>query len=142
MPWPEPGGECLKDGAGPPVHVEDRIFVVIRPRATYCLCLPVNTYEGQATSKLDLAAQDHAAVVPLGGEAQLHEQEQPLTKSPMFVTIENENVSVDSMARINFAKVYTIEHGVRVQSIGRIVSDSIWQMEKYFTETLRLDQAT
>lgn len=137
--WPEPGGEAVKDQLGPPVFMKARRFVVIRPKATHCVCLPINTYQGQATTKPGVVAQDHAAVVMLGEEPKLHPEEKQLTKEPMFITLENKSTGpIDPMSRINFAKVYTVEYNVKVRNIGRIVSDSIWRMDQYFAECFKL----
>jgi hypothetical protein len=137
VPWPEPGGDFVKDQSGPPVILKIRRFVVIRPKATFCLCLPINTYSGQATTKPGVAAQDHAAVVPESGEAQYHPKEEKLTKTPMIIIVENASTGpISPMARINFAKVYTVEYNVKVRKVGRIASDSIWRMDEYFTECL------
>jgi hypothetical protein len=137
VPWPESGGRLVKDQSGPPVSLKIRRFVVIRPKATFCLCLPINTYSAQATTKPGVVAQDHAAVVPEGGEVQYHSKEETLSKTPMFITVENASTGpISPMARINFAKIYTVEYNVKVRKVGRIVSDSIWRMDEYFTECL------
>ncbi|KAG9193987.1 hypothetical protein G6011_04022 [Alternaria panax] len=63
-------------------------------------------HAGQATSKNGVAAQDHAAVVPEGGEVIYHENEAKLTKSPMYIKVEKALIGLISpMARLNFAKV-------------------------------------
>jgi hypothetical protein len=137
VPWPESGGRLVKDQSGPLVSMKIRRFVVIRPKATFCLCLPINTYSGQATSKPGVVAQDHVAVVPEGGDVQYHPKEEALTKTPMFIVVEDPSTGpISPMARINFAKVYTVEYNVKVRKVGRIVSDSIWRMDAYFMECL------
>lgn len=140
VPWPEPGGDSLRDHWGPRVFVKIRRFVVIRPRATFCLCLPIHTYQGQATTKPGLSIQDHAAVIEEGQEMIAHEEEEDLTKEPLSIKIENPDVgSVDPMSRINFGKVYTVEYNVKVRNIGRIIPSSIHKMDQYFSECFRLD---
>ena len=142
VPWPEPGGDFVKDQSGPPVFVKIRRFVVIRPKATFCLCLPISTYQGQATTKPGVTAQDHAAVVLEGGQPQYHPNEAKLEKSPMFIKVENHSTGqIDPMSRINFAKVYTVEYNVKVRNIGRIIPDSIWRMDEYFAECSRIGGA-
>ncbi|CAO2655104.1 Nn.00g101680.m01.CDS01 [Neocucurbitaria sp. VM-36] len=136
VPWPEPGGAFVKDQSGPPVLVKIRRFVVIRAKASFCLCLPISTYQGQATTKPGVGVQDHAAVVLEGCEAQYHPNETELRKSPMFIKVENQTTGpIDPMSRINFAKVYTVEYNVKVRNVGRFISDSIWRMDEYFKES-------
>jgi hypothetical protein len=133
VPWPEPGGDFVKEASGPQIILKIRRFVVIRPKATFCLCLPINTYEGQATTKPGVSAQDHAAVVPEGESPRYHANETELQKSAIHIKIENQSTGpVDHMARINFAKVYTVEYNVKVCNVGRIIPDSIWRMDEYF----------
>ncbi|CAN9175411.1 unnamed protein product [Alternaria alternata] len=137
VPWPELSGDLVKGQTGPPVMVKIRRLVVVRPKATFCLCLPIHTYSGQATSKAGIAAQDHAPVVPEGGEAIYHKNEAKLTKSPMYIKVENPSTgSVSPMSRLNFGKVYTVEYNVKVRPIGRLIPDSLWRMEEYFMECL------
>ena len=67
---------------------------------------------------------------------QHHPKEQQLTKSPLFVIVEDEAVSVDPMSRINFAKVYTVEYNIKIRRIGRICPDSMKDLEDYFLESI------
>ncbi|KAH5155166.1 hypothetical protein HBH69_109510 [Parastagonospora nodorum] len=144
VPWPELGGPWVKDPLGlsgvheSPVKIKIRRFVVIRPKASFCLCLSINTYGGQATTKAGVAIQDHAAVVVEGGEEVLHDGEAKLLNSAIFIRVENEAAPpVDPMSRINFAKVYTLEYNVKVRNVGRIIPDSIWRMDEYFVQSTR-----
>lgn len=117
---------------------EIRRFCIIRRKPAYCLCLPISTYSGQATTKPGLVVQDHAVIAPVGGSVQLHPKEQQLTKSPLFVIVEDQAVSIDAMSRINFAKVYTVEYNVKIRKIGRICADSMKDLEDYFLESIGL----
>ncbi|KAL5371839.1 hypothetical protein DPSP01_013954 [Paraphaeosphaeria sporulosa] len=136
-PWPEPAGDAVRDQTGPRVSVNIQTFVVIRPQHGHCTCLPINTYGGQGTRKPGVIARDHAAVVAHGDEPPKHSLE-PLTKSPIFLKVENESIGpVDPMSRINFAKVYTVEDNMKVRNIGRIVPESIHRMDEYFKESFK-----
>jgi hypothetical protein len=138
VPWPEPSGDLVKGQTGPPAMVKIRRFVVVRPKATFCLCLPIHTYSGQGTSKPGIAPQDHVAVVPEGGEVCYHENEAKLTKSPVYIKVEDTSTGpVSPMARLNFAKIFTVEYNVKIRPIGRLIPDSIWRMDQYFMECLK-----
>jgi hypothetical protein len=139
VPWPEPGGDFVKDRVGPPVVVKIRRFVVIRPKSTFCLCLPIHTYNGQATTKPGVVAQDHAAVVADNDEVQYLPQEAELAKTPIYIKVENTSTGpIDPASRINFAKIYTVEYNVKVRKVGRIVADSVWRMDQYFAECSKI----
>ncbi|KAF2181248.1 hypothetical protein K469DRAFT_589579 [Zopfia rhizophila CBS 207.26] len=131
--WPEPDGSPNPQGS---VYLKVRRFVVVRARSTFCLCIPISTYQGQATTKANVAAQDHAPVVPIGGVAQLHPEEHRLTKSPLYIKVEDPSISIDLMSRINFAKIYTLEYNIRVRNVGRISSTSIKTLEEYFVDSV------
>jgi hypothetical protein len=144
VPWPELGGPWVKESLGPseqaepPVKIKIRRLVVIRPRATFCLCLSINTYQGQATTKTGIAVHDHAAVVVEDGEVVLHEREAELQKSPLFIRVENQLAPpISTMSRIDFGKVYTLEYNIKVRNIGRLLPESIRRMDEYFVETSR-----
>jgi hypothetical protein len=139
VPWAETGGETSLSTNELSVLYKIRRFVVIRPRNTYCICLPINTFQGQGTTKSTLNVQDHAAVVQVGARMIPHPQEQQLQKQPISVIIEEPGVTIDPMSRVNFAKTYSIEYNVKVRNIGRLNAESVKLMEQYFVEGLRLD---
>ena len=136
VPWPEPSGDFVKDQTGLlPVMVKIRRFVVIRPKSTFCLCLPIHTYNGQATTKPGIVAQDHAAVVSEHAKVQYLPRETELVKTPLYIRVENISTGpIDVASRINFAKIYTVEYNVKVRKVGRFVGDSVWRMDQYFAE--------
>jgi len=115
--------------------------VVIRPKASHSLCLPISTYHGKATINTGVSAQDHAAIVPVGTEVQLHPDEQALTKAPVYMKIEDTTVSIDPMSRINFGRVTALEYNHKVRNIGRVATESIRLLEEHFTETLQVTRA-
>lgn len=141
VPWAEPRASSSNDGLnstfeGKDVFQEIRRFCVIRRKPTYCLCLPINTYSGQATTKPGVVADDHCVIAPAGGTVQLHPREKQLKKSPLFAVVEDTSISINAMSRINFAKVYPVEYNIRVRNIGRLVSDSIRDLDRYFLEAM------
>ncbi|OCL11717.1 hypothetical protein AOQ84DRAFT_386634 [Glonium stellatum] len=148
--WAEPRGastlstkvEAPNESGTEQAFCEIRRFCIIRRKPTYCICLPISTYSGQATTKPGLVVQDHAVIAPVGGSAQLHPKEQQLAKSPLFLIIEDQAVSIDPMSRINFAKVYTVEYNIRIRKIGRICPDSMKDLEDYFLESMGLQSQT
>jgi hypothetical protein len=109
----------------------------MRPRSSHCLCLPISTYQGKATANTGIAAQDHAAIIPVGSEVRLHPDEQALKKAPLYMKVEDASVSIDPMSRVNFARVSTLEYNLKVRNVGRVVAESIKLMEEHFTEALQ-----
>lgn len=136
--WPELAGIPESERT---IYWEVRRFVVIRPRSFNCLCLSISTYQGKATTKTGISVHDHAAIIPLGSEVQLHPDETALQKSPLYIKVEDPSVFMDPMSRINFAKVSTLEYDSKVRSVGRIVGESIKLLEEYFIQTLQVTRA-
>jgi hypothetical protein len=143
--WAEPRGyspaQKEADTIAAKVFTQIARFAVVRTRGTHCLCLRIRTYSGQATTKPGTVVQDHAAVIPVGGEVQLHPHEELLTKSPICVKLEDETLSIDSMARINFTKVYTVEYNLKIRNVGRVFGTSVGIMDEYFAAGLGLTKA-
>ncbi len=137
VPWAEPSGDSVSGRYGSHTFIKIRRFVVVRPRPGFCLCLAIHTYQGRATTKPGVRPEDHAAVVAEGEAPRLAPGELPLRKDPMFIKVENDSTgTIDPMSRINFAKVYTVEYNVKARNVGRILSDSIWRMDRYFAQCL------
>jgi len=40
------------------------------------------------------------------------------------------------MSRINFAKIYTVEHNIKVRNVGRVTSESLQEIERHFLKAL------
>jgi hypothetical protein len=133
--WTEPDGST-----GQPFSKVAR-FVVIKTGATFSVCLRINTYSGQATTKPGVIAQHHAAVIPQYGTVMPHWKGEYLSKHPIEVKLENPEVTIDGMSRINFAKPYTVEHNIKVKNIGRVVGESVARLESYFHECLGIPTA-
>lgn len=122
-PWSEPDGL-----SGRPFTKITR-FVVVKPGSTFSVCLRISTYSDQATTKPNVVAHEHAAVIPQDGRVVLHEKGEHLSKEPIEIKIENPDVDIKTTSRINFAKPYTVEHNVRITNVGRVVGESVKRME-------------
>ncbi|KAH7068392.1 hypothetical protein BKA63DRAFT_113414 [Paraphoma chrysanthemicola] len=128
--WAEPRGFSEE------VFVEPARFAVVRPHSTFSVCLRINTYGGQGTTKTGLNPRDHAAVIPAGGRFIEHTKGEQLDKEPIEIKIEDQEIEIDPMSRINFAKPYTVEHNVKIRNIGRVFGESVGCLDRYFAESL------
>ena len=55
-----------------------------------------------------------------------------MVKEPLEVEPHDKtNSRLDPMSRINFGKVYTVEHNVKVSPVGRITKDSLERFMEY-----------
>jgi hypothetical protein len=82
------------------------------------------TYGRQGTGKRGVKADDHAIIYI--GEIAPRELpgELPLRKRPIRVIGKSPQDKLNPASRINYSKVYTIEHNFKVCFIGRIHEDS------------------
>lgn len=121
-------------------HAKTRIFVVIRTKGKHCLCLPIYTYSLKATSKHSANAEEHAPVVQEGKRVAYHQDEQiNKLKKPLTLIIEDQSVQWNSLSRLNFTKVQTVEYNLKVQKVGRIQPDSLIDLEAMFREGVGLN---
>jgi hypothetical protein len=128
--WTEPKGFS----AG--TFIELARFVVIKSTSAFSICLRINTYSGQATTKHGVAADAHAAIIPVGGAFVPHPRGEHLTKDLVAIKVENPSVTIDPMSRVNFTKPYSVEHNIMVRNIGRVNGESVGLLEKYLAESL------
>lgn len=136
--WPELAGNPESERT---VYWKIRRFVVLRPRPTHCLCLPLGTQRGRGTANLPTQAQEFAPVIPLHGHVQFHPDEQRLLRQPIQIKVEDESLSIDAMSRIDFSKIVTVKYNLKVRNVGRVVVDSIKLMEEYFAESMGLTKS-
>jgi hypothetical protein len=79
----------------------------------------LNTHHSKGASKAGVNPGNYAAVYPLVGTVQLGPDEN-LTKNPFPIKVEVPGESISPKSRLNFGRVYTLEHNIRVKKVGRI----------------------
>jgi hypothetical protein len=112
-----------------------RYFVVVREMHACCLCLPLNTYNFRGTGKERIRIEDYAAVYPSGGKPATQNDE-TLMKDSFPIIIENPQERLNPISRLNFGRVYTVEHNVKVLKVGRIPDESLPMLDRYFVERI------
>ena len=97
------------------------------------------TYGGRATAKQGVKTEDHAIIytgetapIEVEGESKLH-------KKPVRVQEKTARDKLAKESRINYAKVYTVEHNTKVHFIGEIHPDSEIDFFTTFKATLNDD---
>ena len=90
---------------------------------------PILTYSGQGVNKIGVHANHHAIIYsgkrPIAFRG---EKEKGLTMRPINVAPDNPRHKLDDASRLNYAKTYTVEYNVKVWFIGKVSSDSEWQL--------------
>ena len=133
--WAEPAGDIPTTVSNPEistgqygqrVYSKIRRFVVIREQENYCSALPILTYNGQGVAKRGVKKFEHAIVYtgrtpptermserPAKGESGM--QGEAIRVNPV-----NTSDKLDAMSRIDFGKVHTIQHNIKVKSFGQV----------------------
>ncbi|TGO22963.1 hypothetical protein BPAE_0149g00260 [Botrytis paeoniae] len=138
---PEAGG--TRDGShfsttylGQQAYSEIRRFVVMLKGHGNSICCPIHTYSNQATLKPNLPAPLQHTIIHTTPEApREHCYEasdgQWVYENLILDAIQVNSERIDSLgvlnplSRLNYSKVYTVEHYVRVLNIGMVASNSI-----------------
>jgi hypothetical protein len=148
--WSEPAGENVdwsdEDDYeivryGEKVFTKIRRFVVVREGDRHSTCLPLLTYQGKGTRKHGVNPDDHAAVFAEKSKPKLLPGEN-LRKKPFPIIIEDPKEKIDPLTRINFSKIYTVEHNVKALKIGRIPDKELSRMRQYFIDCIAGPEVT
>ncbi|TGO26808.1 hypothetical protein BPAE_0053g00630 [Botrytis paeoniae] len=86
---------------------------------------PIMTYEGRATSKPGVHADEHAIIYTTPQPILIeNEDETKIKYHPVKMIPDSNKHKIEAASRINYHKVYTIDYNVKVWFIGRIDPDS------------------
>jgi hypothetical protein len=82
------------------------------------------TYQHQGTTKLGSKPEDHAIIYTGDRPPKLLKGEYNLGHDPIRVEPKTPRDKLEADSRINFAKIYTVEHNVKVFFIGKVAESS------------------
>jgi hypothetical protein len=149
---------------GEQVYSHIRRMVVVKPAHGHCWCLsvqsaghcpythlsqwkliisnrPINTYKGQGVTRPGFSQEDKSAhcIIYMTDTRPycLPEEEKYLAaKKPIAVERASGDQKLDPMSRLNFRKVYTIEHNVKAMAVGQVTKDSLPLLMGYWQTSL------
>lgn len=144
--WPEPAHESADDDAdvedsvirgpyGEMIHTKVRPLVVVREQKGRCICIPLTTYGGQGTLKRGVNPDNHAVAYDSRRKPTTKAGEK-MQKRPFPIKVEDPQEKIDPMTRLEFSKVYTVEHNVKVLKIGRIPDEHLNMLRRYFADSM------
>jgi hypothetical protein len=110
-------------------------MVVVKEHHGFCWAVPINTYRGQGVAKLGFYKHDvdaHAIIHDRNLRAHADLNEPTMSKRPISVAM-NPGESLHPMSRINFSKLHTVEHDVKVKDIGSISTESMSDFSAYWS---------
>ncbi|KAL3437455.1 hypothetical protein BDV09DRAFT_183343 [Aspergillus tetrazonus] len=97
---------------GEPIYSTIRRMVVFKGFENYSWCFAITTYGGRGLRKPGLNPSQHVVLYERGTTPIIRTDEPPMTKRPLPVVLAAETGRLDSMSRLNFGKVYTVDHNV------------------------------
>jgi len=96
---------------------------------------PISTYGGQATKKSGVDARTHAIIFTSDNPVLLPgETSGGLLRPPIRVIPDTRRSKLSEASRLNYGKVYTVEHNVKVEFVGRIHQDYLNIFLENYTE--------
>ncbi|KAJ5550376.1 hypothetical protein N7535_001686 [Penicillium sp. DV-2018c] len=103
-----------------PIYSSIRRMVVVKEQRGCCWCVPVLTYGGQGVAKAGIDRNKHAIIHMRGDRPRVQRDEPRMVKEPLEVIPAKFDSKLDCMSRVNFGKIYTVEHNVKVFPVGKI----------------------
>ncbi|KAJ5795974.1 uncharacterized protein N7518_004514 [Penicillium psychrosexuale] len=107
-----------------PIYSSIRRMVVVKEQKGCCWCVPITTYSGQGVAKAGVDRSKHAVIHMRGDRPRTVKSEPRMAKEPLEVDPARPDQKLDCMSRVNFGKVYTVEHNVKVLPVGKITEAS------------------
>ncbi|KAK4561247.1 hypothetical protein LTR86_004564 [Recurvomyces mirabilis] len=116
---------------GESIFSKVRKFVIIREGKDYCSALPIVSYGGQGVAKPGVTKAEHGLIYtgctpPPPQRAELATRgERGMRAQSIRVVPDRQEDRLDLMSRIDFAKVHTVHHNLKVAAFGCVHPDSM-----------------
>ncbi|KAK4215939.1 hypothetical protein QBC37DRAFT_113180 [Rhypophila decipiens] len=131
--WSEPLGAGRADMTdaearshlGQRFYVGIRRFIIVRTDEGHSTCVPILTYERRACTKRGVKPRTHGIIYPDGTRPRPLDGEPPLGCKPVKIELDFPQERIVKESRVNYAKLVTIEHNVKVFFIGRVAAEHL-----------------
>ncbi|KAH7378346.1 hypothetical protein BKA66DRAFT_149821 [Pyrenochaeta sp. MPI-SDFR-AT-0127] len=139
--WPELAGDVKQNITiattqyGENIFYKIRWFVVVREGHNCCTCLSIQTYGGRGVPPGK--PKEHHAIMytgdtePEASPSEMVHGEPPMGRSIRVIS-KQPWMKLDKMSRVNFVKIYTVEHNVKVEDFGRVDPEDEWKLMTQF----------
>ncbi|KAJ5156653.1 hypothetical protein N7492_009456 [Penicillium capsulatum] len=114
-----------------PIYSSIRHMAVVKEQKGCCWCIPITTYGGQGVAKAGVDRGKHAIIYMSGGRPMTKNGEPKMAKEALEVEPARPDQKLDPMSRLNFGKVYTVEHNVKILPVGRLTEASMAKFTAY-----------
>ncbi|KJZ75621.1 hypothetical protein HIM_05084 [Hirsutella minnesotensis 3608] len=116
------GRQEIQNRFGTKFFVGFRRFIVIANDQGHSTCVPILTYGGKGCKKKGVKPQKHGIIHERNHKARLLDGEPKLGFPPVAVEMTEEGEKLSRESRVNYSKLVTVEHNVKVFFIGSVVS--------------------
>ncbi|RSM19014.1 hypothetical protein CDV31_002145 [Fusarium ambrosium] len=131
--WPEPAGATraapsvatYPDPFGGQIFAHFRRFIVIANDYGHCQCVPISTYGKKGCTKSGAKPSQHGIVYDMNSRPHLLSNEPELGYDPVRLLITDPSEKISKESRVNYAKLTTVEHNVKVLFVGRVVPEDL-----------------
>lgn len=123
---------------GEPVHSKVRLFIVIREGDTYCSALSIVTYSHQGVAKPSVTKSEHSVVYSgrsppsITPDEEPHKGEQGMREDAIRVNLDDKADPLHDMSRLDYGKVYTVQHNIKVKPYGQVHPGSLAALRSQF----------
>ncbi|KAI3318180.1 hypothetical protein HD806DRAFT_549381 [Xylariaceae sp. AK1471] len=129
--WSEPTGQVAGDASISDLRtIHDtnghfyigyrRFIIVTTDDSHHSTCVPILTYDRRGCNKKGVKPNKHGIIYAVGQKPKLLKHEPELGFDPVPLEIYAEGETLARESRVNYSKLVTIEHNVKVFFIGRI----------------------
>jgi hypothetical protein len=97
---------------------------------------PILTYGQQGVLKKGVHSEDHAVVFSSrkAGPSLLELEKGLMANKPIRIDLKDQSQKLDPLSRLNYAKIYTVEHNVKVLFIGRVAKNYEQEVIRAFND--------
>ncbi|RDW78921.1 uncharacterized protein DSM5745_05773 [Aspergillus mulundensis] len=131
-------GSQFRGRFGQPIYSTIRRLVVVKHFDQASWCFAISTYGGRGVAKPGVDPSKHAIVYLRNTRPFTGDREPTMHKAPLEIEAEYPEEHLNSMSRLNFGKIYTVEHNVKILPIGRIVEADMSRFFDYARSELSL----
>ncbi|KAK5170652.1 uncharacterized protein LTR77_005241 [Saxophila tyrrhenica] len=135
--WVEPAGESTtlvtmaepgtsRGAFGERVFSKVRRFVVVREADNYCTCLPIVTNRGLGVAKRGVTKSEYSIIHTSAEVPPIKTAERPLQGEmgmrPRAIRVDADDPTdkLHDMSRLDYGKVHTIQHNIKVKKFGKV----------------------
>jgi hypothetical protein len=137
---PGPDVQFTRDNRfGEKIFSHIRRMIVVRQRYGYCWCVSINTYGGRGLvgkNRSDAEVQSHTIVYESTSRPAMFKEEQGLMTKESIAVDMVPGHTLDKASRLNYAKVCTVEHNVKVMDIGMVSARSMPYLYAHWREEM------